>query len=467
MIGRLPIRWKLTFWNAAFTMLVLVAAGAALSLGLRIALHRSFDEQVMDRGGLAAEAVTFAGSVPTLNRAPAERDDEHEQFVRLVGPDGAVLEDPDRSTGEIPVARDAIARAMQGHRTLSTQSTHEGVMVVVSLPVRNEAGTVVAVLQAGSSRDEVDGFLRTLGIGLMLAIPAILLVAAGGGYLLAGRALRPVADITALAATLDGRDLTSRLDLTLPDDELGRLASTFDAMLDRIEAAFAQQQRFTADVAHELRTPLSIMQGQVDLALTRPRSDEDYRRTIREFEDELARVRRLVDTLFRLARADQHGIPVERDDFDLAATVGVIAEQYAAIAQEAGIALETETVPTPVQLDEDLIVQVLVNLVDNALRSTPAGGRVTIGCRPEDTEAIAWVRDTGIGIAPEHLPHVFERFYRVDAGRGRDRGGAGLGLAIVQELVDAHGGTIGLTSAPGAGTTVTFRLPATPAVSAR
>jgi len=201
-----------------------------------------------------------------------------------------------------PIDPGTLARVRSGHETTSTQPTHDGMRVIASLPLRNDTHDVIGILQVASSRDEVDGFLRTLGSGLLLVVPLIVFAAAGGGYLLVGRALRPVARITKLAANMDGHDLSTRLALALPDDELGHLAMTFDAMLDRIESAAAQQKRFTADVAHELRTPLAILQGQIDLARSRTRSVAEYQRMIAAVDDDLGRLRRLVDTLFRLAR---------------------------------------------------------------------------------------------------------------------------------------------------------------------
>jgi len=454
-----PIRWRLTLWNTGFMVLILIVAGVGLFVGLRLALYQNFTEQVMAQARLAATTVVdnpTGLALPAGAEIPGEGD---EQFVRLIGLDGSLVAGPADSMRLAPVDPGTLARVRKGHDTISTQPTHDGTLVVASLPVRDDAHAVVGILQVAVSRDDVDEFLRTLSVGLLLAVPLIVLAAAGGGYLLAGRALRPVAEITSLAATMDGHNLSARLALPLPDDELGRLATTFDAMLDRIESAAAQQKRFTADVAHELRTPLAILQGQVDIARARTRSVAEYQAMIAAVDDDLGRLRRLVDTLFRLARADQDGIPVSASPFDLAETVEAIGEQYAPIAQAGGIMMVMETTSTPVTLDEDLMVQILVNLIDNALAHTPAGGSVALGCRMEGQEAVAWVHDTGIGIAADHLPHLFDRFYRVDAGRDRQHGGAGLGLAITKGIIEALNGFIAVESTPGQGTSVTVRVP--------
>jgi two-component system heavy metal sensor histidine kinase CusS len=230
-------------------------------------------------------------------------------------------------------------------------------------------------------------------------------------------------------------------------------------MLARIDDAFARQRRFTGDAAHELRTPLSLMRSQIDLALARPRSAATYREALLGLDADVSRMTGLVGALLTLARADAGKLSAERSVFDLAATVDLIREQYAQQAEDSGVALRSDVAPTPAVADEDLLVQLLINLVANALAHTPAGGSVTIGCRPQGDEVNLWVADSGEGIAPEHLPHVCERFYRVDAGRARHQGGTGLGLAICQAIAEAHGGRLVIPSAPGRGTRVEVVVP--------
>jgi signal transduction histidine kinase len=230
-------------------------------------------------------------------------------------------------------------------------------------------------------------------------------------------------------------------------------------MLARIDDAFERQRRFTGDAAHELRTPLSMMRSQVDFALARPRSDAFYQDALQRLDDDVDRMTGLVSTLLTLARADAGQLPLEPVPFDVADTVELVVEQYTPIAAEAGITLRGEPAMAPLVADEALLVQVLVNLIDNALAHTPAGGVVTVGCGMGDCHIRLWVSDTGEGIAPEHQDRVFDRFYRVDAGRSRERGGTGLGLSICQTIVEALNGSISLASEPGRGTCVDILLP--------
>src|SRR5215204_311398 len=252
--------------------------------------------------------------------------------------------------------------------------------------------------------------------------------------------------ITDLAAGIDGDDLRARLNLELPDDELGRLARTFDGMLARIEDAFERQRRFTGDAAHELRTPLSLMRSQLDITRARRRTPEEYEAALTDLDDDLDRITGLAVNLLAIARSDEGRMFPERDPLDLANLVRVTTDQYAPIAQTAGIQLGVEADPTPCLADAGMIVQVLVNLLDNAVTHTPPGGTITVGCDTTGAAARIFVIDTGSGIPEEHVRRVFDRFYRVDFGRTRAMGGTGLGLAICRMIADAHGGAITLTS---------------------
>ena len=456
-MGRLPIRWRLTLWSAALIAAALIAFGGGLYAALRWSFYDSLDEQVAAQAALTLAAIRTEAGRPVLAGELDGLDDD--LFVRLLDAEGGVVADNSANLDGMPPAPDLVAAALDGRSTLSTLRADDETWRVRTTGVR-DGDAIVGVLQVGLSREEVEESLAEVLTLLALALPFVLAGAVVGGYYLAGRALAPVATITGLAARIGGRDLDARLGLDLPDDELGRLARTFDGMLARIEEAFERQRRFTGDAAHELRTPLSLMRSQVDLALARPRAAEEYREALRGLDGDLERMSGLVGTLLTLARADAGQLATERARFDLAETVGLVVEQFAPTAEAAGVALVDDAVPTPLVADEDLLVQALVNLIDNALAHTPAGGRVAVGCRPEDGRVRVWVEDTGSGIAPEHRERVFDRFYRVDSGRTRARGGTGLGLAICRAIAEAHGGEVALTSAEEGGTRVELVLPA-------
>ncbi len=461
---RLPVRLRLTLWYAALLAATLALVGIILVVSLREHLYADFDDKLTSQAAITLATVQVRNGVPDL-AAQAVEEQAGEYFLRLLDARGAVRADNGSALGSVPLDRQAVAAAFAGQTTIDSAAVGDNESLrIVTLPVRRngDSGDVVGVLQVGLDRQDLDDILNEFATTLGLLAPLALLVAVAGGYFLAGRALAPVAAITDLAADIDARDLDARLDLDLPNDELGRLARTFDAMLARIEDAFERQRRFTGDAAHELRTPLSLMRSQIDLALTRPRSPEEYREALRDLDGDLERMTGLVASLLSLARADAGRLPIERAPFDLAETIAATLEQYRPFADDAGVALRDESVATPLVADEDLLVQVLVNLIANAVAHTPPGGVVTVGCRRVDMSARLWVSDTGHGIPIEHQARVFDRFYRVDVGRTRASGGAGLGLAICRAIAEAHGGTILLNSRPGHGAHVEMALPAAP-----
>jgi heavy metal sensor kinase len=455
---RLPVRWRLTAWYALLLAGAFLLLGAAIYVGLRSSLYGSLDEQVEDQAALTLATVQEQGG--RLLLAPGEIGDleSDEHFLRLVSADGEILTDTSAEIGGIPLDRSLFAEALAGRTTLTSARARRNTVRIVTTPVTVN-GQIRGVLQVGMSREEIDESLRTLLLLFGIAGPVVLAVAVVGGYALAGRAMAPVADITRLAASVDADDLDARLNLDLPDDELGRLAATFDVMLGRIGESFDRQRRFTGDAAHELRTPLSLMRSRVDLALMGSSPGDPHAETFLALQNDLDRLTGLVGSLLTLARADARELALDRNPLDLAGLIETTVETFQPRFAEAGVTLRLATSPCALVADADLLVQVLVNLIANALAHTPRGGTIEAGCRRDGGEALMWIADTGSGIAPEHQARVFDRFYRVDPGRARAGGGAGLGLSISRAIVEAHGGRIALQSKPGHGTRVEVVLP--------
>jgi heavy metal sensor kinase len=267
--------------------------------------------------------------------------------------------------------------------------------------------------------------------------------------------------ITREAQRIGEKHLDRRLNLDLPDDEVGRLARTFDAMLARLEAAFQKQRQFAADASHELRTPLTVMKGNIGVTLNRPRTSEEYRTTLSQLESEVDRLTRLTEDLLMLARADAGRPLVELRDMDLAALARGVVGELSPLAESRSLALNLNAPEKlPMRGDANRLRRMMSNLIENAIKYTPRG-KVDVCVEPDPDRPGARISivDTGTGIPPEHLPHVFERFYRVDESRSTDQGGTGLGLAIAQHIAAAHGGTIDIHSRVGVGTDVTVALP--------
>ena len=296
-----------------------------------------------------------------------------------------------------------------------------------------------------------------------IAYPLTLVVASFGGVFLARRALSPIDNITRTAGQISADDLSQRLDLLLPDDEVGRLARTFYEMIARLDDAFRRQRQFTGDASHEPRTPLTVIKGEIDVSLQKDREPQVYRQVLLAVNEEVDRLIRLTGSLLTLARADAGQIPFAIEDVDISEVVTGAAEQVCSSARDKGVVLNVDPgPPLTLRADEDLLLQLMLNLLDNAIKYTAAGGQMTVGWSMNGPQVELRVRDTGIGIAREHLPYLFDRFYRVDQARSRAQGGVGLGLAISHWITQAHGGSIDVESGPGEGSTFTILLPTQP-----
>jgi heavy metal sensor kinase len=291
-------------------------------------------------------------------------------------------------------------------------------------------------------------------------LPLALLCAGGGGWLLAQRALRPVDRMAEAARRIGAEHLDERLDTTGSGDELDRLATTLNEMLGRLDVAFRQIRQFSADASHELQTPLTILRGELEVALRAPRSPEEYGRVMASALEESERIARLVEGLLLLSRADAGVLRMERKPVDVAELVVEVVALTHVLAEARGVSLELKSVePVIVQGDREHLRRLLLNLVDNAIKYTPVGGRVSLSLHHDDTWATLCVADTGIGLAPDEHERIFQRFYRAPAAMSQAEEGSGLGLCIARSIAQAHGGRIQVDSAPGRGSAFTVLLP--------
>jgi two-component system heavy metal sensor histidine kinase CusS len=299
---------------------------------------------------------------------------------------------------------------------------------------------------------------------LFALVPALLIVAALGGYWMSRSALAPVDEITRAARTIGAEDLGRRLTVHKTGDELQRLADTLNEMLARLEGAFQRVTRFTADASHELRSPVSVMRASAELALRKSRTEEEYREALAQILHESVKVSHLIEQLLILARADSGSAVLPMSPTDLCETVHSACGQAEDMAGSKGLLLSEHLPERTMVVSGDALSleRLFLILLDNAVKYTPAGGKIDVQLSTENGSAVAEVRDTGIGIAEEDLPHVFDRFYRVDRSRSRESGGVGLGLAIGRWIAEAHGGEIRLESTPAKGSIFQVRLPLAP-----
>ena len=299
--------------------------------------------------------------------------------------------------------------------------------------------------------------------GFQIAAMAVGTLAVGiaGGWWISGRIVQPIQMISETAAQISVANLSRRIETENLDQELVQLSTVLNGTFERLENSFQRLTQFTADASHELRTPLAVIQSQAELALSQPRSTEAYQQTLETCLKSAERMRSLVDGLLMLARTDSDHSELRKETIDLRNVVEDAVAQLQNKATSAGIHLECAAPETMVGVSADMrfLMQVPINLIDNAIQHTASGGKISVEVKTDDSDAVLSVHDSGCGISAEHLPHLFERFYRVDTGRSRQHGGSGLGLSICKSLVDAHGGTIQCSSTVEEGSVFVVRLP--------
>lgn len=454
-------RARLTLWYSALLAGSMIVLG---SIGLWVInreLWRGFDESLSARAGaLASDLQHDVGHFGPEDTREADALSVSLDLVREWDHSGRLIYSHVGPIGDLPSASAPWDLPTGVDEDVGLERLPDGRALRLLSRVVSEHGRTLGYIQVAQSTGDIDRIVDRLrlvgGSGLLLT----LMLAGAGGWFLAGRALGPIDRITRAAQRIGADDLSQRLNLRLPDDEFGRLARAFDAMIARLDSAFERQRRFTADASHELRTPLGVIRSQSDLALSRPRTPEYYERVLTSIRDETRRLTRLAESLLALARADA-GEALTLQDIDYQNLVAEVGASVAARARDARLRLSIQLDDCPpVQGDEAWLTQLLVNLLDNAIRHTAAGGRLTLTLSTARHGALVEVADTGQGIAPEHLPRLFERFFRADEARARATGGAGLGLAICQWIASAHGGDLTVESAVGVGTTVRVWLPA-------
>jgi heavy metal sensor kinase len=465
------IRARLTLWyTSLLTVTVLLLGGVAYGL-VEYSLVHDVDTALQSIAQVLAErpAASSSALVPADIDALFRRFfglSPWDRYVEQQRPgDGQALGAPAPRTGQLPLSATAVRRVAQG---LATFETVEGLgrypVRVLTRPVL-AGGRSTSLLQVGMSLESVTMARRRFLLATAAVLPLALLLASGGGWLLARRALQPVDRMTEAARRISAEQLSARLETTATNDELERLAETLNAMLSRLDAAFRQVRQFSADASHELQTPLTILKGELEVALRAPRSPEEYQRVLASALEECERLASLVDGLLLLARADAGVLRMERQPVDLALLVEEVGAQVRMLADAHALTLCYGLVePLIIQGDHAHLRRLLLNLVDNSLKYTPPGGQVTLTVQRQDTWAALHVSDTGIGLSPDEQAHIFQRFYRAAHAQVREAGGAGLGLCIAHSIVQAHGGYMQVESAPGCGSTFTVFLPLPDAV---
>jgi heavy metal sensor kinase len=452
------IRTRFALWATALILAFLATFGGFVYVNLSLSLHTAVDDALSLSAAQTAANLNVDNGKIIIAEAISSDETGSEAFsergltLLILSKDGSVLE----SAGPYKALQVPISNQKTQSKFLTLPETGENDPVrVYTLPVLDN-NQVVGWVQTMQSLGHVEDSLQRLLTALLIGGGLLTLLAGFAGYFLASRTLAPIDEITHAARRISTEDLAARL--TLPDtgDEVSRLASTFNDMLTRIEGGFRRERQFTADASHELRTPLTAMQAILSVTRQRKRKPAEYEQALDDLTEETERLRSLTESLLALARADLH--PMElTETVDLSTLLEDVTESLCPLAEAKGLEITCETaINLTVRGESDGLIRLFINLLENAIKYTEQGS-VNVSARKDRGNVHVEIKDTGIGIQPEHLPHIFERFYRVE--QSRSQRGTGLGLAIAFQIVQAHGGNIEVESTLGTGTTFRIELP--------
>ncbi|HEU5048465.1 MAG TPA: ATP-binding protein [Rickettsiales bacterium] len=456
------IYFRLILWYSGLVVLLALVFAGYLYRGLEVRLYAQMEHTLARRAHqIAYDILPLNANAPAMLAKQIEdvySPEANNRFIRISEGGGNVVyrSGVPKDGGFNPQMIPQSGAYTPPRRMVPIADGSD--MLVVAVP--SEVQRRHLVVEMGFATNDVKATLDGLLAILLLGLPAVILIVSVGGYVLVRRTLRPVENMRAKAEKITFGNLSNRLPVAETGDELEHLAVTLNQMLGRLDDAYQQASRFSADASHELRTPLAIMRGELEsIAQDEALSGTQCER-IGSVLEEVERLSRIAENLLAISRLDAGEAKIAHERFDLAALVKGTVEQMALLAEEKRIRL-TVKVEGPAELygDRAKIKQVVVNLLDNAIKYTQEDGSVMIHAYAQQGKAILEIIDNGIGIPAAELPHIFERFYRADKVRSRQMGGAGLGLSIVRAICQAHGGTVEMMSTEGKGSACRVELP--------
>lgn len=456
------LRFQLAAWYLAFFSVLFVLLGLVLYGVLSRSLERRLDEALLTQANTATalmreEMEEMRGDAQAAASGVIAEMQPRSSVV-------VILQDKTMLASSAPVPRAGLDLAAAKVLTGSTADSMwhwsdwgkhgaHGAARAVSI------GKRTFVVMAVESLDSIAQELQVVRDTLWVVIPLLLAAAGVGGYVLTRRGLAPLDSMAEQSRRITGDSLHTRLTIGNAAEELSTLAASFNELLSRLDQSFESMRRFVQDASHELRTPLAVIQGEADVALSRDRSAAEYKESLATIQEESRRLARLVDDLLNLASADAGHVQLRVEELYLNDLLAECCRSVRPLAAARNIELECQSGhDVAVRGDEELLRRMILNLLDNAIRYTPPGGRVSAAVETLGSEVRIQVADTGIGIPPEASSHVFERFYRADKARSRQEGGFGLGLSIVKWIAESHHGAVELASQPGHGSTFTVHL---------
>ena len=442
---------RLSAWYAGSAFLLLVAGTGFLYWELVQSSNEEDDQYLAEKANTLRKLISESDFRTLKWEVEGESSVRPavEVLSRVFSSDGRILVESAGMSDQLP------AQIFPRSDRIEYRSFHQRIFRVLSAEVPNyhlQVGVEVTF-----EKNMLAGYRKRLWTVLSVG----LLLSALAGYLIARRGIKPVEEIAGTVRRIRSSTLNQRIETAGLQSELSLLASTFNETLDSLEDAFARLARFSSDIAHELRTPINNMRGEIEVALTKARSRDEYREVLESSLEECLQLSRMIDSLLFLARAEHPETQIRRESVDVVSELSAVREFYEASASDAGVRLDLSASPSvAAPLDRTLFQRAVGNLIENSLAHTGSGGHIHLECGRSNGMLLVSVTDDGCGIPSEHLTRVFDRFHRVDAARSHNGGGTGLGLAIVKSVAALHGGDAQIESTIGQGTRVTLRFPA-------
>jgi len=459
------IRFRLTVWYVAILGIILCSFSGFLYLTLSRSLHQYMDAKIKTIADFVASSYSspYSKYGLSLDKIVEEATGMRPtgKFIQVLDTSGRIgLKSGSLGRFQLPISLKALKNASKGKVTFETNRTiGTSPIRIVTVPIV-EGRRISNIVQVATSLEDMEKALHTLLLILSITIPSALVVAGLGGHFMANRALRPVEEVTNTAREITSHNLNRRIRIKNVKDEIGRLAETLNEMISRLDESFKKIRQFSADVSHELKTPLTVLKGEIEVALRRGRTADEYKAILRSNLEEINNMTKVVDDLLLLSRVDTGEVALKKTIVDLSDFLSEIQVQAQVLATPKSIDVyfhnnqRVRAFADPLRLKS-----MMLNLVENGIKYSSPGGRIDITLDKRDGFACITVKDQGIGISEEALPQVFDRFFRVDKARSRQEGGSGLGLSICKWIAEAHNGTISAKSESGKGSAFTVRIP--------
>jgi heavy metal sensor kinase len=460
----LPIKWRLTMWYGVVLSLILVSFACGIFVYFKNSLQDSIDAKIRSIGEVLSSSMTESHNTSVfgnferylenvLGRKPKGK------FIQIMDTSGRIGAKMSDMEGEaLPTSFNALERALRGEIVYETIERTKPRVRMVTIPIMDNK-KITSVVQVGTSLEDFDETIKKLLLIMIISIPTSICVTIVVGYFMAKKALRPVDQIRRTAIKISSSNLDERIDIAGRRDELGRLAETFNAMIGRLKDAFQRVNQFSIDVSHELKTPLTILKGETEVALRKEREKGDYQKLLMSNLEEIDRMSCIIDDLLLLSKADTKEMKLNIKEVAVRDLILDVCLNMKVLADKKEVVLQTsELEDLRLKGDELKLRRMLLNIVENGIKYSQSGGRVIVSSYANNGYAQIDVKDEGIGISQEDIKYVFDRFYRADRSRKRESG-SGLGLSISRWIAEAHKGSIEVKSQPAQGSVFTIKLP--------